>query len=48
MNKNYLRAKPAVSKISKPRLVIINRILAFSRSYYIEKTNTKSLDLLKN
>lgn len=48
MEKNYPKAEASHSDITRPRKIVIKRILAFSQSYSKDKEQNKALDILKN
>ncbi|MEK9614265.1 MAG: hypothetical protein VW080_10130 [Flavobacteriaceae bacterium] len=47
MAKNYISKKKNATE-SRPRKVVVQRILAFSRSYQETRSEKSPLDLLKN
>jgi hypothetical protein len=48
MEKNYSSAKALTSKNNQLRDIVIQRIMAFSKSYSSQNNDNKAFDLLKN
>jgi len=48
MAKNYTSKTALQFKLNKPRKIVLDRILAYSKSYSSSRVSRSALDLLKN